>query len=238
MYLQDWLHQIPLKESIDYLREYLYCTDGLTSEEQFYLYTHFLETLNNIEKVPSNDFVLLGVICKDCFEVSDSVVRVSGYSLSEINSCKDEICRIARYNKFNIWPLWYEDIFVMDNRLPDGYGFDFCEWKEVLGWKVDEKNIKEVGEAAFGAYILEELSFNGITEDGHLDRLQQMHDRIAEYEEIMKLPEEEREEYFVKSVVDLGDFEEEDSKDQDSTTCDLIYNCISKAQMLKKFMKW
>ena len=48
--------------------------------------------------------------------------------------------------------------FIESVRLPDSYGYEFTEWNEILGCKIDEQNAKKCGMVKLLADILFEIT--------------------------------------------------------------------------------
>lgn len=76
--------------------------------------------------------------------------------------------------------------------FPQAYAFEFEEWETILGWDVYEGNLEELGLQECIYNILYEMSFNGITRKTHDERVSDLEESIKEAEEMMALPEEER----------------------------------------------
>lgn len=88
--------------------------------------------------------------------------------------------------------------------IPHGYGYEFNEWEETLGYEVYTGNLTAdiVQDALYN--ILFEMSFNGMTRESQEERQNELDEAIKETEEIRKLPEEEQKKHF-KTVDDLFD---------------------------------
>ena len=91
--------------------------------------------------------------------------------------------------------------------MPHGYGYEFNEWEETLGYEVYTQNLTEenIQEALYN--ILYEMTFNGMTRETQEERKNELDDSIKETEELLKLPEEERKKHFkdAKDLFDLFD---------------------------------
>ena len=247
MYLQEFLKDISIEDSVKYLRSKLMVEDNLTLDEQIDMYYYLVNTLISKKYKPFDDHVLLGYYVKDFFADEKSpVITVSGFIHEEIEEGKERILELAKLEEkdFSI-ELYNKLIRINNDNFPSNYCFDFTPWNEVLGWKVDEENIKSIDKNAFTAYVLNELSFNGITEESQESRLGELTERVEEFNEIMELPEEEREKHFVKSEVVFSELgikdertpEEKEAEDRQIKR-DIFYNLISEAKVLKKYMKW
>lgn len=245
MYLQEWLKEIPIIDSVTYLREKMNCDDKMSLDDQIVMYIYFIDKLTKINIVPHDDMVLLSRCLSNRYDGNTFEVSVSGFSYEEIEEAKSEILKASKYDLLNIDMSWYASLVQGEGTLPSNYCFDFTPWEDSLGWRVDPENIKTVGAAPFGAYILEELSFNGIDEDSQQERIGELTERVEETNRILELPEEEWSKYFTKATdvfKELGFTDdrtkEEKERDDFNMRYDAIYNYISLAKTIKKHMCW
>lgn len=252
MYLQDFVKEIDVESTVKYLREVMRIEDDSTYEEQVDLYTYFVNKLSSLTIIPHDDCIILGFYIRDSLNEelfnydNREEIYVSGYYIDDIKVNEVEIKRISEYDKCNLTLDMYDSIFNSDfiDDMPVNIALDFIAWEDVLGWCVDENNINKCGKEAFGANVLNELSFNGITEEAHQERLDSLKERLDDFKEIMKLPEEEREKHFhsIDEVFDdLGitddRTEEEKERDNNQVKLDAIYNCISKCQVFRDYLE-
>ena len=82
---------------------------------------------------------------------------------------------------------------------PESYSFMLSPWKEILGYELDDRNVREVGAAALCAEILYEMTFFGFDEDTVEAERQKLEASLRESEEIRKLPEEEQKKYYTSA---------------------------------------
>lgn len=80
--------------------------------------------------------------------------------------------------------------------FPQGYGYEFNEWEETLGYEVYEGNLTKENIQDCIYDVLFEMSFNGMTREHQEERRKELDDSIKEVEEIRKLPEEEQKKHF------------------------------------------
>ena len=90
-------------------------------------------------------------------------------------------------------------IDTLDGHHIDSYGYEFSPWSETLGVEVFMDSFYEHGLVDPIVSILEDMSFNGIWEEQQDERRKELEESAREVEEIMALPEEEREGRFVKA---------------------------------------
>ena len=222
MVLLDFINQIKLNDCVEYLRNELNCTDEMSSAEQFDMYSFFINELKKIEPVENKDnYILIGYFVKDYFSDDDKasiIASVSAYKKDEImnqkNSIIEEANEIIPNSKLKKEIKRLYATYIKDQSFIDSYAFDITPWASVLNYEVDKENIERIGHAAFGAVILEELSFNGIIEEDHQERIDELMARADEVHELFKLPEEEREKHFVSAEVVFEDlFEDMDQEE-------------------------
>ena len=245
MFLQEWLKEIPLIDSVTYLREKMNCDDKMSLKDQIAMYGYFVGKLLKINIVPHDDMVLLSHCVSNRYDGNTFEVSVSGFSYEEIKEAKIEIIKASEYDLLNIDISWYASLVHGGGDLPNNYCFDFTPWENSLGWRVDPENIKTVGATPFSAYVLEELSFNGIDQDSQQERIGELTERVEETKRIFELPEEEWPNYFTKAndvFKELGFTDdrtkEEKERDEFNMRYDIIYNYISLAKTLKRHMCW
>ena len=126
---------------------------------------------------------------------------------------------------------------------PDSYAYDLSPWVEILGYEVDPYNILEVGAVPLAVAVLWEMTFFGFDEsrvDAERDELRR---RAREMEEILKLPKEEREKYFIpaeKVFAELGipeKTEEEEREDSRRICRKMAENSLRKYRAMWAYLE-
>ena len=242
MTFKELLAGADVKEAVRRMRE-RGLDDDVGENEQTALYEDFAARLLEIEPKPSNGNVLLGRLLKDevINEERSPFVDVSAYEIAEIEEGRDVVARIADgFGDGDADDL--DDLIDRGRDLVRGCAFEFSEWKEILGWEVDPENVRECGEAEFVAYVLYEMSFNGVYEEDQQERRDELFGRVEELEEIMKLPEEERKGRFVPAkdlFKDWKDERTEEEKEAERTALrrEIAWNMKSEAQALERFLR-
>lgn len=245
MTFRDLLAEADVREAVARMRE-RGLDDDVGAEEQTALYEDFAKRLLEIKPASSDGSVLLGRLLKD--EVINGekkpYVDVSVYEEEELASGRETIGRIlAEFGTDGTSDgEAYERLTEAGRDLVRGRAFEFSEWKEILGWEVDPENVKECGEPEFVAYVLYEMSFNGIYEEDQQERRDELFGRLEEFEEIMKLPEEEREGRFVPAKDLFKDWkdertEEEKRAEEAALRREIVWNMRSEAEALDRHLK-
>lgn len=119
----------------------------------------------------------------------------------------------------------------------ESYGYEFSQWKEILGYMVDEKMAEEFGTASYLSYILYEMTFIGYDEERRNQERQKLDDAIKELEEIKNLPEEEQHFHTIENVVEIDEITEQEKesmyKEMEKLLC---VNHFNKYIALKTFI--
>lgn len=90
-------------------------------------------------------------------------------------------------------------------KFPQSHAFEFDEWEVILGWKVYEGNIDELGLQQCIYSLLYEMSFNGVTLEDQDERRAELMATVEEKKKVDEMPEDEREEYYQKHRFTLDD---------------------------------
>lgn len=74
-----------------------------------------------------------------------------------------------------------------------GYGYDFCSWKEILGFTIAKTSLKEVDPFEITSEVLNEMSFFGYEEEAHdetvSNEIEILNERMEEIQEKEKAGE-------------------------------------------------
>ena len=127
--------------------------------------------------------------------------------------------------------------------LPDSYAYDLSPWVEILGYEVDPNNILEVGAVPLAVAVLWEMTFFGFDEARVDAEREELRRRAREMEEILKLPKEEREKYFIpaeKVFAELGipeNTEEEEREDSRRICRKMAENSLRKYRAMRAYLE-
>lgn len=138
------------------------------------------------------DYVLLG-----CDIIDSDTIRPEArlFKKQEIFDC--DLVSIVLPDIADVDNLSTEklDEILHNFTLPSSYGYEFSERNEILGYQVDEVNIKSYGLVKFLVSAFEEMFFFGNEENMHKEK-ELLLESIKEMEKINQLPEEERAKYY------------------------------------------
>ena len=249
MIFRDILVTADIPSAVRWIRKN-HTDDNRSEKAQIAMYRGFVERLLKIAPENPTDEILLGYFCMDSVisENPEPVLSVSVFHRNEIlpyaktvrvlSAVKD----IDSLSSIGIGRL----IRTPDSDRIRGYGFDFSEWKEILGWEIDPENVRECGEDAFVGYILDEMSFNGIYEEDQEERRNELFSRADELDEILALPEEERKKRLIpaENVFDrilpeeYRDTRTQEEKDAEHRAFrkEMVWNMRSVAQTVEKYI--
>lgn len=123
--------------------------------------------------------------------------------------------------------------------MPQGYGYEFSEWEDILGWQICEENLDEFDIQECIYAILYEMSFNGMTREHQQERRQELDESIREAKELEKLPEEEREKHYISYEAMKEHWKEkfgweEPSEEEQIRRERLMYTCMMKNTEYRK----
>lgn len=74
-----------------------------------------------------------------------------------------------------------EDEEVLNTEI--GYALEFTEWNKWMGMRISEEDLQTVGEKDFLCYCLWEMTFNGFTEKGTTEYIEDFHEKCEGWEE-------------------------------------------------------
>lgn len=125
--------------------------------------------------------------------------------------------------------------------LPDSYGFKLSPWAEILGYEVDERNVRDVGGASLCAAVIWEMTFFGLDEQAVEAERQKLDEAFRQAEEIQKLPEAEQDKYYLTAEEVFANWglpprTEEEQQAAHQQLCDeILTNCLRTRKALKKY---
>ncbi len=126
--------------------------------------------------------------------------------------------------------------------LPESYSFMLSPWKEILGYELDDRNVREVGAAALCAEILYEMTFFGFDESAVEVERQKLDASLREAEEIRNLPEEEQNKYYTSAEELFAELnfpkptQEEEEADHRRLCREVLVNQWRTHQALRKYI--
>lgn len=130
--------------------------------------TKFFNDLREIEPIDT-DHLLLGIYH---VEEDGEFLDVCLYRKDELAADFDADSELAGIE--GIEDLGEEEIEWLShsNALPQSYAFEFSPWNEILGYEVEERNVRDVGAAELCAGVLFEMTFLGFTEEGYFETIE------------------------------------------------------------------
>ena len=117
-----------------------------------------------------------------------------------------------KININNCSDIELDNFINANNHLPDSYAIEFSPWAEIIGYEVDENNVKEYGLENILVPILYELTFFGFSEEDKEPQKEELKEAIKEFEEISKMPEEEQKKYYIPISDMLDDWGYKDNR--------------------------
>ena len=174
--------------------------------------TEFINMLLTLTPKVSDDYIMIYQKYYDT-DIDDEIKE---YSIMELYK-KDELQKsLDKIHGMENPVTYYNESMSKDDLkglvqkydfMPHGYGYEFNEWEETLGYEVYTKNLtaENIQDALYN--ILYEMTFNGMTRETQEERKNELDDSIKETEELLKLPEEERKKHFkdAKELFELFD---------------------------------
>ena len=83
----------------------------------------------------------------------------------------------------------YQELMAVFPKLPEHYAFEFSEWDKILGAQVYLPNVKGAGELKFLSAVFYEMTFFGLSEERHKERVAEMEAELLESEKQLEDPE-------------------------------------------------
>lgn len=208
MRVQEFLKQADIEKQVELIME------SQSSYEEPYdkdkvreNMTEFINMLLTLTPKVSDDYIMIYQKYYDT-DIDDEIKEYSImelYKKEELQKSLDKIHGMENPVTYYNESMSKDDLKGLVQKydfMPHGYGYEFNEWEETLGYEVYTKNLTEenIQEALYN--ILYEMTFNGMTRETQEERKNELDDSIKETEELLKLPEEERKKHF-KDAKDL-----------------------------------
>lgn len=154
-----------------------------------------IEKLSKYDVTPSEDILTVKEVNTD----DENYLGVTLYLKKELLEWKDS----PKFNKIyptidEIFKLTLEELEPLVSKInyPEKYCITFIPWKDALSYQINERNVKQIGGVAYVTAYLNKLTFFGFCEEDMIVKKEDLDQSIIEFEEIQKLPEEEREKHF------------------------------------------
>lgn len=158
-------------------------------------YREFVQMLLSLEAKPSKDFILFERYWWDDDDGIKETVESELYEYDNFVSVGKDLMDLE-YDCSNVsfdMPLVELEKHVSEfPSLPQTFAYEFTEWETILGYQVYEENFKKFDVQDCIYAVLYEMSFNGMDRESQLERKEELDASVAEVDEIMALPEEER----------------------------------------------
>ncbi|MFI3253828.1 MAG: DUF6557 family protein [Eubacteriales bacterium] len=161
--------------------------------------TDFLQRISKLEVEVSTD-IILGVPTKDEWNTGLDVSVFYRKEIVEWKNSPDFHHYYPAVEEIPSLSLEFLDEFLEDfyrpRKIPESYCFMYEPWSKTLGYQVSQKNIETVGKVELATAFLYEMTFHGFQEEDMEKERVILDERIAELEELRKLPEEEQGKHF------------------------------------------
>lgn len=129
------------------------------------------------------------------------------------------------------------DIYAI---LPQAVGYFLSPWEECLAAETNEGNLERIGIDLVIEAFIQEISFNGMTEESQEKRRNELDESIRNTNEILKLPREEQEEHFhpVEDLFKELGIVDERTKEEKEESIRQIYvdSAKTNARWLREFL--
>ncbi len=129
-----------------------------------------------------------------------------------------------------------EEVKGILSLLPISYSFSFTPWEKILGYELDEENVKEYGKENILADILYEISFWGFSEEEMEEEEKKLKEIVSEIKEIEKKGKKEIEKFSIPASEVWKDFEinEEREEEKKKINMEIVRNAKRTYEVLKK----
>lgn len=194
MIIRDFIMTQPLDE----ITKQFMKLDDIDVEKYDKVFEMLQELFKNLAKydvTPSED--ILGVL--EVNTEDENYHDVILYHKNEILEWKDS----PKFNKTfptldQVSKLSTEELepLISERNYPEKYCFNMSPWKNTLGYQINKQNVKQIGPIVYATAYLHELTFFGFEEVDMMEKKEEIDQSIIEFEEIKKLPEEERQKHF------------------------------------------
>lgn len=196
------------------------------------------------EKTPIlSDRILLKIPFVDDGERIDFISVYSKKEIKEkIKECPEiENVEIEKVKEFSMDEV---SKILSSANLPSSYSLSFVSWSKIVGYELDEENVKEYGEEEILADVLSEITFHGFTEE-EIEKEKAALDKIvAEVKEVKEKGKEAEAAYFKTADEVFKEFhcfreqtEEEKEKEREIIKREILYNTKETYKVLKEIKK-
>lgn len=201
MIVQDFLRKVDIDKQVE-----LICNNQADYEKPYdkkyvkEVQTQFINTLLSLTPEYEDNIIIFEKYWADWNDIPEEYIASELYEKKELinylNKNKNKNCPVDNFNE-NDRNENLEKLLKQFDKMPQSYAFEFTEWEKILGWEICEDNLEEFDIQECIYAILSEMSFNGITRESQEERREKLEESVKQHEEIMKLPEEERDKHYI-----------------------------------------
>ncbi|ORU00512.1 hypothetical protein D081_1035 [Anaerovibrio sp. JC8] len=163
-------------------------------------WSDFLSRMASYSYVKSDDIAVFSSVWDNWDGEVDEYIDVCLYKRDELSKYCTAIAKRSFHSFDNLKNLPTDEIkrYIreINEGRPEGYAFEFNLWSEILGYQVSVGNLQRIGLQDCIFAMLEEMTFNGMTEESQKEHRQELDASIKEIEEIEKMPLEEQKKFF------------------------------------------
>lgn len=201
-------------------------------------YSPLITELKN--RIPNiSDYVILGI---DWINFGEPMPDCVLYNINEIKTEFKINDKFEKISDVNILSDSEIEELINDYKHPTSYGYEYEPWDNILGFQIDENNAEKFGKTRLLANILYEMTFFGFSEE-NIDKERKILDqRTKEMDEILKLPKEEQEKYFIlwetlkKELEIEDDSPEKELRKRKEMNREILYNNLQSYRVLKEYV--
>ena len=170
--------------------------------------------------------------------MSDSVL----YNINEIKNefkINDKFEKISDVNVLSDSEI---EELINDYEHLTSYGYEYEPWDNILGFQIDENNAEKFGKTRLLANILYAMTFFGFDEENIDKERKILNQRTKEMDDVLKLPKEEQEKYFIpwetlkKELEIEDDSPEEELRKRKEMNREILYNNLQSYKVLKEYV--
>ena len=195
------------------------------------------ELKNHITNI--SDYVILGI---DWINFGEPMPDGVLYNINEIKTefkINDKFEKISDANVLSDSEI---EELINDYEHPTSYGYEYEPWDNILGFQIDENNAEKFGKTRLLANILYAMTFFGFDEENIDKERKILNQRTKEMDDVLKLPKEEQEKYFIpwetlkKELEIEDDSPEEELRKRKEMNREILYNKLQSYKVLKEYV--
>jgi hypothetical protein len=197
----------------------------------------FCQTLSDVEARPSDDIILAMWVWQN----GEIEVEAELFHKQDMEQKEFENMEFPIYTESDGTEKLSSLLHNTHGWIPESYCYLYSPWEDVLGAEVVPENYNRIGQNAFVASVLWELSFNGITRAQQEAQRKKLEDALAEVAYLDKLPQEERKKHYISHEELMKEFGWEDLRtdeeiEEEHQKC-LLDSVRTREAMLAEFKK-